>query len=317
VTDDELKQLIETAPKYSIPLTAKAVQELTEYLIEDKRLVGEKLAGAVFDELLNTLFYVLRLQDHPTLEEEDREDCLREQREAIASILVLYVGEELERKNIIAICQKIITWRPYLDRGMKFEPWKVGDKPSWAAVKVQEVRRIAHPDGYRYRLEFKSFSGRSCGQIWTSKYTPAGVYRIGKEIGFPRFPDKPTNPYDISGLWFTTLLRSVNGSMVMDIFTRSSSMINTNRKLLQGRQGPCILGHADQCFHCPLGRDRCWLARVAVTPTEKKTCMNYKFGDHGREYHEGFIEDTENHVCYSCMQTGPLNKEIRGITQGK
>jgi hypothetical protein len=315
VNSYEINQLVESAPKYSIPLVAKDVRELTEYLVEDCRFGGDKLAGATFEDLEDVLFHYLKMhRTHPTLEEDDRGECFRKQRSAIASILQLNVGEELTKTVIITIAQRVITWKDHLLEGINFVPWKVGDAPDWAAVKVQEVRRIVHPEGYRYRLEFKSFSGRSCGQTWMSKYTPSGVRRIGKEVGFPRFPEKPTNPYDISGLWFTTLLRTGNGMLVMDVFARSSSMVEANRKLLKGRQGPCIKGFGDHCFHCPLGRDKCYLARVLVTPEEQRTCMNYKFGDHGREYHEGYIEDPENHVCYMCMQQGPLNREIRGLT---
>lgn len=311
------RQLIESAPKYSIPMVRKEVQELTQYLIEDCRFGGDFLAGAVFDELLETLIKVMRFERYTSLDEEYREDIQQRRKAAVGSILNIHAGEELTKPAVICIAQKIIIWRVNLDRGIPFTPWMPGDRPEWAAVKVQEVRRVANTDGYRYCLYMKAFSSRACGQEWVYRCSPAGIRRIGYEIGFPKYPDKPTNPYDISGMWFTTLLGTANGRLVMDLFTRSSSMISVNRKLLQGRQGKCLLKEDMDCFHCPLGRDQCWLARVMVTATEQKKCMNYTYGDQGQHvYHEGIIEDNDNQVCYVCMQgiNGQLNKEVRGIT---
>jgi hypothetical protein len=307
------KELMEMAPSYSIPLTFKEVAKVTDYLIEDKRLSDKLLGGAVLDETINALTNLL--YSFRELDIDDRIDVQEAQEEAVGSIVRLHAGTTLDKQTIIAIAHKFVTWKDKLDIGEPFVPWVIGDKPIWTAVRITEVAKTVQRKGYGFRVTFKSFSNRSCGLEWVGIYSPTGVRYVGSKLGFPRFPENPPNPYDISGMWFTTLLRTAKGNqLVTDLFATSSSMKEANRKLFRERQEPCRKDPVRQCFNCHLGRNDCTLARRPHTFTEQKQCANYEYGDHGEHiYHEGYIEDVAKQVCYVCLLRGKFNKEVRGI----
>jgi len=184
------------------------------------------------------------------------------------------------------------------------EEWRRwdGTGSSWAPLFTLDCRRSTNPKKRTYLTKFKSYGGTTAASAWSSSMGAGTMRGIITDTGLAKFGNYL--PEDLSGMWFIANLRQGPRGVEYEDVYATSSMLKWNRDLMRRRretcEGPYEKARGRKCVYCPLGRDRCGLARLEKS-WEVRDCPNG---------HKGYFDpdDEETDRCLSCIRTGKWRK---------
>jgi len=279
-------------PKYSISKLNKLELKLKKALIEDN--FGHKtLDASIRTQLIELLLSKLSISKDSV--------SMDEKREVLSSLLVDYMGEELDGETLTKLVRKVSGWAHNIDKGKLFKKWDMR-RPVWACLKVHEVEPMLTKPR-RYRAHLKSYAGPTVTMEWTQIFSGPFISFLIKSMGGLKY--ESYIPNEAFGLWFTAAVHWQRGKFSLSHVHVSSSQQTANRKLLKARKGRCIGGFTEgECTYCPFGVDKCRIAYHSST-FPRGTCRSILPG-HSKK-HKGYVSN--GGYCMHCVQIG--NFEVK------
>lgn len=270
-------------PAYSIPVILKLERKVRGQL-ESLQGIGAVSAGSL-EELTDILM--------PCIKGSFKDRCAS--RKALQSILVRYLDKTLTEPMLNSLARRIAGNADNIREGGFIRKWNPFCKPSWACLKIIDLRRI-HTEGRRYAVRVESYTGITSGKRWVRNMSSAFIQHIIRNIGGNKYATYEDE--DLFGLWFTAAVYVDKGNIQFKYLCASNSQKRLNKDMLKKRSGTSCTGgfHKGPCCICPYGTDRCVIARHPKT-YKKLMCRNEK-----PFKHLGYIE--ENGYCMECIRKG-------------
>lgn len=129
-------------------------------------------------------------------------------------------------------------------------------------MRLSQCAPAMSEDGEFYSLSAEALSGRLAGTALHLGRASARwvVNHFMRQTGARAFIGH--RACDAAGFFFTAWVdRTRPGTRMLEGLSASASQKAANRKLLDAREGACLLDAARKCLPCPLGEDRCRLGR--------------------------------------------------------
>jgi hypothetical protein len=276
-----------TVPNYSLPLLKKVENNVADQLAHLQGITSVEMVN--LGELVD---YIMADLKGPFVSRS-------KSRASLKSILLYYLGKPLDADLRRSLARHIAGNQSLISEGKVFAPWNPHCKPVWACLHITAAERLCM-DKKKYNVELESFAGPSVNRIWEKTMSAAFMQYMLRTIGGNKYGKYEEE--DLYNLWFTAAIKGSPTGLQLDYIHVSSSQKGHNSKLLKARQGECIGGFTKgKCIVCPLGIDRCSLARHEYTYT-LGVCRNVL-----PKAHKGYIE--RHGYCMFCMQKGRYVKE--------
>jgi hypothetical protein len=303
-TAKPIQRGMDKPPRYSLPQLLKIRKKVQSLIEADLGLKHQVLRGSSLSDLQEKLeAMVLMGMDSDTTDLKgygshefymDIEDLVKNQKDAVRSLLGLYQGQTLTSSTVKNIGIHVAGWLQELKRGIEFTPWD-GAGPCWALLYISDVQKLP-VRGRMYKVTVESYAGQSTGSLWNLVLPGGYLQNLIRQAGCRKFDHYEDE--DVSGLWFTSRLIYHKGALKMTAVQTTASQQKHNKKLQMARTLPCPgvfpAKAGKKCGLCPMSRGQCGRARLKE-PATPRECANG---------HVGYFRNDDDKYCLSCVKVG-------------
>jgi len=301
-------------PKYSLITLRKCQAKIIPKL---RRVLdgSEYIHSDIFRRMSKVLHSSLPPLDNEHILNSEPE-LYDDRRRGIDELLRRWIGAEVTSDTLGEIAGAYAANIDTLRQGRPYMPWDGERIAAWGMLFVADVERIpVRP--IRYKVSYRIVAGPGYGITFNRVHTGAGLQRMLRDIGLPRYEKYP--PESIFNMYLIAYLSIEAGYMKMLSPAVSSSVKTHNKRVYASRLRPCTGGFEPQgpCVPaCPFGVDICSRAyhketyELSVTP-----CKVTKLIGGAVFAHTGRATPSGQGICWKCIQRGVTSREIR-LTAG-
>ncbi len=178
-------------------------------------------------------------------------------RSNLRSSLIPYYGRTLTIATRHAIIWRMAAGWDRLVAGKRLAAqFEASNETFWTGLTIEDIRIAYTPDPKRkprYAVSFRIHHGKYAGLLFTDYISTRWFrFRLGREIGFPRF--KPLHYMQLVNCVFIGEIDLQNPQHPKLVsFEATTSVQSQTARLRKLQHAPCIRGFPWPCHKCPVG----------------------------------------------------------------